>query len=257
MRKTILWLIILCCAGIGFWFFRKSETGPALSDALPADALVAIELIDLENRIDRLKAGRLGKTLKTIDVQDLMTRLDAPPDAINDYHEIETALVTITDSMIFKELFGQHTLIAVLPAEPAPVKSVFTQNPVHDPFDPIVVVSRPKAGGELAEFFSFIFSKRFKIETEAFHNHQVKRFQVDDNRTVHYTLVKGLLVAAAKRRNLEACLLVFDGNQDSLTQNVRYQTPAPGLSCIAVSVRASLGCAKPWISPSVMPPCSG
>ncbi|MBW2167459.1 MAG: hypothetical protein JRG74_15665 [Deltaproteobacteria bacterium] len=116
MKKVIIFIVVLGLVAIGTSYLLKpahKEVKPA--KLLPADTLLMVELVNLEKSIDGFKSGKLGQKLKEIDLTGVMQNLEVPIKAIEEYEKTKSAVLSTLDSMLFKELFGQETVLAVLP----------------------------------------------------------------------------------------------------------------------------------------------
>ena len=220
MKKIVILIVVLGLVAIGTSYFLKTahkEVKPA--KLLPADTLLMVELVNIEKSIDGFKSGKLGQKLNEIDLTGVMQDLEVPIKAIEEYEKTKSAVLSTLDSMLFKELFGRETVLAVLPVKidhlaPEGLKKALGS---------LVLISRPKSRAELVEFVSRILTKNLKFQTEVYAGYEIKSFELDYDITVHYSLADGLLVATLDRQTIINCLDLRKNQQPSLDQNEYYQ----------------------------------
>ncbi|MEA1900280.1 MAG: DUF3352 domain-containing protein [Thermodesulfobacteriota bacterium] len=220
MKKVIIFIVVLGLVAIGTSYLLKpahKEVKPA--KLLPADTLLMVELVNLEKSIDGFKSGILGQKLREIDLTGVMQNLEVPIKAIEEYEKTKSAVLSTLDSMLFKELFGQETVLAVLP----PKIDHLTPEGLKKALGSLVLISRPKSSAELVEFVSRILTKNLKFQTEVYAGYEIKSFELDYDITVHYSLADGLLVATLDRQAIKNCLDLKKNQQPSLDQNEYYQ----------------------------------
>ncbi len=220
MKKVVILIVVLGLVAIGTSYFLKTahkEVKPA--KLLPADTLLMVELVNLEKSIDGFKSGKLGQKLKEIDLTGVMQNLEVPVNTIEEYEKTKSAVLSTLDSMLFKELFGQETVLAVLPLK----IDNLTPEGLKKALGSLVLISRPKSSAELVEFVSRILAKNLKFQTEVYAGYEIKSFELDSDITVHYSLADGLLVATLDRQAIITCLDLRKNQQPSLDQNKYYQ----------------------------------
>jgi hypothetical protein len=220
MKKVVMLIVVLGLVAIGTSYFLKTahkEVKPA--ELLPADTLLMVELVNLEKSIDGFKSGKLGQKLNEIDLTGVMQDLEVPIKAIEEYEKTKSAVLSTLDSMLFKELFGQETVLAVLPLK----IDRLTPEGLKKALGSLVLISRPKSRAELIEFASRILAKNLKFQTEVYAGNEVKSFELNSDITVHYSLADGLLVATLDRQAIKTCLDLRKNQQPSLDQNEYYQ----------------------------------
>lgn len=220
MKKVVILIVVLGLVAIGTFYLLKpahKEVKPA--KLLPADTLLMVELVNLEKSIDGFKSGKLGQKLKEIDLTGVMQDLEVPVKAIEEYEKNKSAVLSTLDSMLFKELFGQETVLAVLPLK----IDNLTPEGLNKALGSLVLISRPKSRAELVEFASRILAKNLKFQTEVYAGYEIKSFELDSDITVHYSLADGLLVATLDRQAIITCLDLRKNQQPSLDQNEYYQ----------------------------------
>ncbi|MCD4764531.1 MAG: DUF3352 domain-containing protein [Desulfobacterales bacterium] len=220
MKKIVILIVVLGLVAIGTSYLLK----PALKEVkpaklLPADTMLMVELVNLEKSIDGFKSGKLGQKLKEIDLTGVMQNLEVPIKAIEEYEKTKSAVLSTLDSMLFKELFGQETVLAVLPLK----IDHLTPEGLNKALGSLVLISRPKSSAELVEFASRILAKNLKFQTEVYAEYEIKSFELDSDITVHYSLADGLLVATLDRQAIKTCLDLRKNQQPSLDQNEYYR----------------------------------
>ena len=220
MKKIVILIVVLGLVAIGTSYFLKTahkEVKPA--KLLPADTLLMVELVNLEKSIDGFKSGKLGQKLNEIDLTGVMQDLEVPIKAIEEYEKTKSAVLSTLDSMLFKELFGQETVLAILPLK---IDNLAPEG-LKKALGSLVLISRPKSSAELVEFVSRILTKNLKFQTEVYAGYEIKSFELDYDITVHYSLADGLLVATLDRQAIINCLDLRKNQQPSLDQNEYYQ----------------------------------
>ena len=220
MKKIVILIVVLGLVAIGTSYFLKTahkEVKPA--KLLPADTLLMVELVNLEKSIDGFKSGKLGQKLNEIDLTGVMQDLEVPIKAIEEYEKTKSAVLSTLDSMLFKELFGQETVLAILPLK---IDNLAPEG-LKKALGSLVLISRPKSSAELVEFVSRILTKNLKFQTEVYAGYEIKSFELDYDITVHYSLADGLLVATLDRQAIITCLDLRKNQQPSLDQNEYYQ----------------------------------
>ncbi len=220
MKKIVILIVVLGLVAIGTSYFLKTahkEVKPA--KLLPADTLLMVELVNIEKSIDGFKSGKLGQKLNEIDLTGVMQDLEVPIKAIEEYEKTKSAVLSTLDSMLFKELFGRETVLAVLPVK----IDHLTPEGLKKALGSLVLISRPKSSAELVEFVSRILTKNLKFQTEVYAGYEIKSFELDYDITVHYSLADGLLVATLDRQTIINCLDLRKNQQPSLDQNEYYQ----------------------------------
>ena len=220
MKKIVILIVVLGLVAIGTSYFLKTahkEVKPA--KLLPADTLLMVELVNLEKSIDGFKSGKLGQKLNEIDLTGVMQDLEVPIKAIEEYEKTKSAVLSTLDSMLFKELFGQETVLAILPLK---IDNLAPEG-LKKALGSLVLISRPKSSAELVEFVSRILTKNLKFQTEVYAGYEIKSFELDYDITVHYSLADGLLVATLDRQAIITCLGLRKNQQPSLDQNEYYQ----------------------------------
>ena len=220
MKKVVILIVVLGLVAIGTFYLLKpahKEVKPA--KLLPADTLLMVELVNLEKSIDGFKSGKLGQKLKEIDLTGVMQNLEVPIKTIDEYKKAKSAVLSTLDSMLFKELFGQETVLAILPLK----IDHLTPEGLKKALGSLVLISRPKSRAELVEFVNQILAKNLKFQTEVYAGYEIKSFELDYDITVHYSLADGLLVATLDRQAIKNCLDLRKNQQPSLDQNEYYQ----------------------------------
>ena len=220
MKKVIIFIVVLGLVAIGTSYLLKpahKEVKPA--KLLPADTLLMVEVVNLEKSINGFKSGKLGQKLNEIDLTGVMQNLEVPIKAIEEYEKTKSAVLSTLDSMLFKELFGQETVLAILPLK----IDCLTPEGLKKALGSLVLISRPKSSTELVEFVSQILTKNLKFQTEVYAGYEIKSFELDYDITVHYSLADGLLVATLDRQAIITCLDLRKNQQPSLDQNEYYQ----------------------------------
>ncbi|MDL1983580.1 MAG: DUF3352 domain-containing protein [Deltaproteobacteria bacterium] len=220
MKKVVMLIVVLGLVAIGISYLLKpahKEVKPA--KLLPADTLLMVELVNLEKSIDGFKSGKLGQKLNEIDLTGVMQDLEVPIKAIEEYEKTKSAVLSTLDSMLFKELFGQEAVLAILPLK----IDNLTPEGLKKALGSLVLISRPKSSAELVEFVSRILTKNLKFQTEVYAGYEIKSFELDSDITVYYSLADGLLVATLDRQAIITCLDLRKNQQPSLDQNEYYR----------------------------------
>lgn len=220
MKKIIIFIVVLGLVAIGTSYFLKTAHKEVkLAKLLPADTLLMIELVNLEKSIDGFKSGKLGQKLNEIDLTGVMQNLEVPIKSIEEYKKTKSAVLSTLDSMLFKELFGQETVLAILPLK----IEHLTPEGLKKALGSLVLISRPKSSAELVEFVNQILTKNLKFQTEVYAGYEIKSFDLDYDMTVYYSLTDGLLIATLDRQAIITCLDLRKNQQPSLDQNKYYQ----------------------------------
>lgn len=223
MKKVGLFVIIIAVMtviAVGGWYYLKPpRKGVASAEVLPADTLLMVELFDLEKSINDFKTGKLGQKLKEIALADVMQKLEVPSEVIAKYKKIRSSVLSTIDSMLFKELFGKETVVAVLPInidkpEPEELKKAVGS---------VVLISRPKHNADFAGFINRVFAKKLGFRTEAYSGYEIQSFNLEHDLSIHSCLADGLLIASLDQQTVKKCLDFRVSHQTSLFNYKYYQ----------------------------------
>ncbi|HBF42189.1 MAG TPA: hypothetical protein DDW42_00900 [Desulfobacteraceae bacterium] len=223
MKKVGIFIaLIVLLAGIvvGGWYYLKPHPkGVMPAQILPVDTLLMVEVIDLEKGIDDFKSGKLGQALKKIAFSDVMQKLAVPAEAIKKYNKTRSSVLSTIDSMLFKELFGQETVFAVLSTKIEDPKPEELKKALGN----AVLISRPKHNPDVAAFLNLIFVKTSKIKTEAYSGYKINSYDLGHKFSIYYSMADGLLIASLGRQTVKKCLDFRINRQTSLIDNKYYQ----------------------------------
>ncbi len=220
--KGIKWVVLVIVAlfiCVGGWFFLRPTpvTGPALAEMLPADTLISLELINLEENIEKFKTSRLGQKLKETDINAVMRVFDIPAEQIKTFNKGLEDSLAFLDSTTFNELFGRDTIIAMLPFNIRP------EQEIEASLSSLVLVSRTKHGRGMVELFNMFISEQMQAQTHKIDEYEVKAMEIGENIHVYYTWVDGLMVSTFDLETMKACLDLQKNGQVSLADNRHYQ----------------------------------
>jgi len=217
---TITVIVISAAAGAGWYYLRPvPETGAVPADFLPNDTLATLRLTDLDKSIKNFQESRLGRKLEKIDVIGVMKVLDAPQETIAQYVEIKTAVESTINSILFKELFGQDVLLAVLP-----VKNDVLKEP-QKALDSVLLIAHTKRRAALVEFIGGLLSHKMEERTVTEYNGcTITSFQADKDINVFYTLSGGFLLAGFSLDTLKKSVDLKSDPASALVSNHLYQT---------------------------------
>lgn len=216
-RVALVVILLLICVGAWFLLRPTPVTGPALAEMLPADTLIALELINLEESIEKFKTSRLGQKLKETDLNAVMQAFGTSAEQIETFNKGVGEIVSLINSTIFKELFGRDTVIALLPFNIRPEQEIETS------LSSLVFVSRTKHRSGVVELLNMFISKQMQTQTHKIDESEVKGMEVEENIHVYYTFVDGLMISTFDLETMKTCLDLRRNNQVSLADNRHYQ----------------------------------
>lgn len=204
MKKYIIAVLVLTLVGgaAAWYYLRPPASRLAPSRVLPQSTLLAVELVNLEQTMDRLRKGTLAQKLRSIDVPEVMAALDFPPEKIEDFEKGIEAFLSTVKSPLFRELFGQKVALALLPPDEAATPA----GPLSQLMDSAVLVSRPRHRADLVELLTQAFTKNLQCATQRYGDHEIKSLAFEDGFTLHYAQVEDLLVASCSLPRLHSCL---------------------------------------------------
>jgi hypothetical protein len=217
----IIAVIVISAAAVAGWYYFAPHPEPVAVPAefLPDDTLVTLRLTDLEKSIKTFQESRLGRKLKETDVIGVMKVLEAPQEAVAKYVEIKTAVESAINSILFKELFGQDVLLAVLP-----VKNDVLKEP-QKALDSVLLIARTKRRAALVEFIGGLLSYEMEERTVTKYNgYTITSFQADKDINVFYTLCDGFLLAGFSLDTLKKSVDLKSDSTAALVNNPHYRT---------------------------------
>ncbi len=217
--KLVALVVVTLLICVGGWFFLRPSpvTGPALAEMLPANTLISLELINLEENIEKFKTGRLGQKLKETDINAVMQTFGIPAEQIEMFNKGLEESLSLINSTIFKELFGRDTVIALLPFD------ILPEQEVESSLSSIVLVSRTKHRSGVLELFNMFIAKQMQVQTHKIDEYEVKSMEVEENIHVYYTLVDGVMLSTFDPATMKTCLDLRKVDQVSLADNRHYQ----------------------------------
>jgi hypothetical protein len=223
-KKTIVLLLILsilvlAAASVSLWYVMQTVPSDTSRPAklLPDDTLAMVRLFDLQKRIKTFRTSRLGRKLAQIDIEKIMREFQVSEAAKKNINRIKTTASNTADSMLFNELFGQDTAVAVLPAAMNQLPSR-----AYD-LRGIVLISRTKHPRALVEFASKLLSVKPEYEKRNYSGYDITFFKPEEEITVYYTLANNLLLAAFDFDTLKCCLDLKIKTQKTLEDYAPYQ----------------------------------
>ncbi len=217
-KLIILVLVaVLICVGAWFMLRPRAVTGPALAEMLPADTLLSIELINLDQTIEEFKTSRLGEKLKEVDINSVLQAFNAPAEQIEKINKLKDSILSTVDSVVFKELFGGDAVIALLPF------NIRSEEGFEKILSSIVLVSRTKHRAAVVEFISMVISKHLETQTHQLHDYEITSLMTEGGFTVYYGIVDDLLIATFDLDTMIACLELRKANEASLANTRYYQ----------------------------------
>lgn len=220
MKKSLVAIVIVILLAISSWYYLKPHHVRVIpADLLPHDTLLLVDLIDLEKGIDDFKKGKFGQKLKEIDLAEVMLELEVPKDIIEKYKNIESSVSSAIDSLLFKELFGQETAIAVLPIKIDHPKLKELKKAVRS----IVLISRPKHNAGFTEFITRYLTKGSEGKVEVYGNYEIKSLNLDNDLSIYYSMADGLLIASFDSLSIKNCIHFEADQKESLAENKNYQ----------------------------------
>ncbi|NOR06115.1 MAG: hypothetical protein GQ575_07405 [Deltaproteobacteria bacterium] len=220
MKKSLVAIVIVVLLAIGSWYYLKPRHVRVIpADLLPHDTLLLVDLIDLEKGIDDFKKGKFGQKLKEIDLAKVMLELEVPKDVIEKYKKIESSVSSAIDSLLFKELFGQETAIAVLPIKIDHPKLEELQKALRS----IVLISRPKHNANFTEFITRYLAKGSEGQVEEYGDYEIKNLNLDNDLSIYYSLADGLLIASFDSLSIKNCIHLKANQKESLADNKNYR----------------------------------
>ena len=220
MKKSLVAIVIVVLLAIGSWYYLKPRHVRVIpADLLPHDTLLLVDLIDLEKGIDDFKKGKFGQKLKEIDLAKVMLELEVPKDVIEKYKKIESSVSSAIDSLLFKELFGQETAIAVLPIKIDHPKLEELKKALRS----IVLISRPKHNADFTEFITRYLAKGSEGQVEVYGDYEIKNLNLDNDLSIYYSLADGLLIASFDSLSIKNCIHFKANQKESLAENKNYR----------------------------------
>lgn len=223
MKKIAIFVVIaavIAVIAVGGWYFLKpsrEEVTPA--EILPADTLMMVELIDLERSIDNFKSGKLGQKLKEIDFGGVMQKLGVQPNEIENYIKIKTSILSTIDGILFKEIFGQEAVVAILSIK---IDSLEPKELIKA-LGSVVLISRPKHNADIVGFISRVFATKLDCQTENYSGYVIHGCELENDLSVYFSLADGLMIISLDRETVKKCLDLRVNNQTSLANNEYYQ----------------------------------
>lgn len=235
MKKYIVAVLLLTLVGgAAVWYFLRPQTvrlDP--SRVLPQSTLLVVELVNLEETMDRLQKSTFAQKLRSIDIPAVMAALDFPPEKIEDYKKRQQAFLSTVNSPLFRELFGERATLALLPRN----KAAATADPLSQLLTSAVLISRPRHRADLVELLTQAFTKDLHCETRRYGEYEIKALALDEGITLYYALVRDLLVASCSLAQLHSCLDLTTPGALTLTTVPQYRDLATRLA--APSLRGS------------------
>ena len=220
MKKSLVVIVFVVLLAIGSWYYLKPHHVSLIpADLLPHDTLLLVELVDLEKGIDDFKKGKFGQKLKEIDLAKVMLQLEVPKDVIEKYKKIESSVSSAIDSLLFKELFGQETAIAVLPTKIDHPKLEELKKALRS----IVLISRPKHNADFAEFVTSYLAKGSEGQVEEYGGYEIKNLNLDNDLSIYYFLADGLLITSFDSLSIKNCIHFKANQKESLAENKNYK----------------------------------
>ena len=220
MKKSLVAIVIVVLLAIGSWYYLKPRHVRVIpADLLPHDTLLLVDLIDLEKGIDDFKKGKFGQKLKEIDLAKVMLELEVQKNVIEKYKKIESSVSSAIDSLLFKELFGQETAIAVLPIKIDHPKLEELKKALRS----IVLISRPKHNADFTEFITRYLAKGSEGQVEVYGDYEIKNLNLDNDLSIYYSLADGLLIASFDSLSIKNCIHFKANQKESLAENKNYR----------------------------------
>ncbi|MCX5870814.1 MAG: DUF3352 domain-containing protein [Deltaproteobacteria bacterium] len=218
MKKTGAILGAICILAIGLYFLVTARSGKvAAADFLPVETLACVEQRDLGELLADFKASRLGRAMTGIDTTKIATDLGLAPEEINKIREARKQLDDFVNSPVFNEVLGQELTLALLPvldgALDAPEKTAASS---------LLFIVKPRHNADLLEMMSSLFARKLEQTTTQHGMHSIKRYRLEEDKTLSVVTVAGYVIAAFDERLILASLDRYDSKQNTLAQNKEY-----------------------------------
>jgi len=220
MKKIITIIVIIGVVTWGAWYFMKSiPEGVKPAELLPADTLFMVELLNLEKSIKDFKKGGMSQQLKKIDFFQVMQKMKVPEKTIEKYKKAKSAALSTLDNRVFKELFGQKAVFALLPIK----FKQFSLDEINKVLGSVVVICHPKHRLELVEFVSQIYTQNLECEIETYGKYKIKHFNLKYGIPIYYVWAKGLLITTFDQQRIKNLIDIMEKQNSSLIKNETYQ----------------------------------
>ena len=200
--KLIVLISVIILIGFGAWFVLGPTpiARPSLAKMLPENTWISAELINLEKTIEEYKISRLHRKIKETDINKVLEVMGISVDDVNQFNNIKSAILSNLDSILFKELFGLDTMVALLPINLQQVDDVSKF------LSCIVLVSKTKHGPGLVEFVNALVSKQLETKTQKYLDYDITSMIMREGLVIYYTIVDGFMVTTLDFGTMKNCL---------------------------------------------------
>lgn len=190
MKRFLAVLVLLCIVAASLWYYLQAPVVEvSADDFLPSETLITIEVHNLEKGINEFRESRLGKNLGKIDMTQLMRKLGAEEENIQEYSKGESRFFSTINSRGFMEIFGRELHLALLPPDDVMEKA-------EDLLNRIVIIAFPSHNTDLLQLAGGFFTGDREVGETLYEEHTIRSLKLEDDLVIHYCFTEGVMLSS-------------------------------------------------------------
>jgi len=219
--KTVntLLLVIVFLLGL-FVLGRQTYDEVQPSSFLPADILVYFDQKKGGEAIERFLNSRLGRTLRKLDLPDVLRQADTDDRYLQLAEGVLSRLAQLHRDRLVKELLARRCTLAVFGRRDWTVE---TGNVGDYLKKHLLLISRANENIEQFDALLASYIKDLPVSVAPYGRYTIRRIQVDAENTVSLTYADGMFLAAFEERVLRESLDLHDRQRSTLRHDPGFQ----------------------------------
>ncbi len=220
MKKILLLLLLLVTffAGYSFIFKKVPQLEPA--SFLPEDTIVYNRQSDFSTLLDQIKESKLGKAVDQMDFALLAKEIGGSQEEADNVVKLEKDIKAAINNPLFKEMFGEKFIVALLPVQESEIGSNSLKNIF---LDHLLVISQPSHSVKVVETIARLIPSASGKSTQKYKGNEITSFVVDDSTRVYMTSLNNLCFLSFSQTILEQSIDLRDSDQKRLVENDQFK----------------------------------
>lgn len=218
MKKLTLLLVIIVLLTTSYYFFSKDENVITESDFLPENTILFCRQTGLDQYLNNFGQSKLGKALNNINYIKAATELQLPPDNIEAIDELIDGYKETIKNPLFKELFGEHFVTALLPV----TEGVGQKDLVEETKKSLLIISRPKHSTTILQSLAKVIPGSNVLSRERFKSEEITGYKLDEQNNLYVSVVNQILLLSLSDVPIKQAIERRSSKEKKLTDNIAF-----------------------------------
>ncbi|WP_153305782.1 hypothetical protein [Desulfogranum mediterraneum] len=203
MRKgigiVVALVVVGLAAGLAWWSLRQDDDPDRYARYLPAETLMSVSVTNLNQVSDSFGDSPLGRLLAKETMGSIFAELHAEPQVVEGYNQGHDDLVELLTNPAFRTLFGDDTVLALLPPDP----EALARAPLEELERSLVLFATTPAPGAVELLARLLMSE--SVDSQQLGELSLTRITLEDGRRIYGFSDQGTVLLGRDPHTLARC----------------------------------------------------